>query len=353
MGESRFWVYSILTALAACDELPPDSTVFDIALSSPETVISLESELLGQPSDLAVAPDGRLWVADVRGHRLLTVAPDGSDPVYVGQEGEGPGEFRAPSGIVAGEDRVRVIDMANGRVQDYALDGSHIADWLVPVPLNSGPSAADLGGRLIASSSGTDSALATVHFLGETDPATALKLGPLITRGSTFFDMTSIKNRIAEGDVPDEMRNFVIPIGGHDGVTWLLVETETEVRKYGADGALQWQQALDGPEVEAARADFFRRNNEDDNPSRVFPLVTMRDAAEVDGALWVLMWTAPGAPAVFYILDADDGTTIGRVSVPTPDVASGFTIDMRARRLYIAIADEASVLAVDITDVRW
>ena len=40
--------------------------------------VFLDSEALEAPSTMAVAPDGKLWLGDLQGQTLLTIAPDGT-----------------------------------------------------------------------------------------------------------------------------------------------------------------------------------------------------------------------------------------------------------------------------------
>jgi hypothetical protein len=81
------------------------------------TFITTESELIGAATDMTVAPDGRLYIADYTLKHVLSVAPDGTDPVIIGRDGSGPGEFSMPVTLSATTDTVRVFDMAHGSVQ--------------------------------------------------------------------------------------------------------------------------------------------------------------------------------------------------------------------------------------------
>ena len=80
------------------------------------------------PNALAIAPDGSLWVADSRNHRIRRIAPNGrvsteagsGDPGGAGGRADGPAaqaQFRYPSGIAVGQDgAVYVADTGNHRV---------------------------------------------------------------------------------------------------------------------------------------------------------------------------------------------------------------------------------------------
>ncbi len=56
------------------------------------------AELYG-PRGIAVAPNGRVWVADTGNHRIVSYGPLLDDPRIVGKKGGRPGEFASPIGI--------------------------------------------------------------------------------------------------------------------------------------------------------------------------------------------------------------------------------------------------------------
>src|SRR5690606_8994354 len=271
---------------------------FDIRLPPPTVLVSIESELIGHPSDIDVDASGRVWVADSRSRRLLVVDPAGSEPLLIGREGEGPGEFRAPARLAIADTLVHVIDATNSRVQQYRLDGTHVTDRRIGDNMIGG-GAVSRDGDVVAPTSGVDSALARVYALAD---STRRSIGaPIVAPG--VWNFTAMKAEIAQGRVPDQFRNTVTPVFGADGTVWLLVQTEAEVRRYDADGRLVWSRVLDVPEIEEAQREFFRRNAEEERPSVIVPLYTMAAAREVGDKLWVLMQAAEESrEAVFYIL---------------------------------------------------
>lgn len=319
--------------------------VFDIHLPPPTVLVSLESELIGHPTDIDVDASGRVWVADSRNRRLLVVDPAGGEPRLIGREGEGPGEFRAPARLAIADTLVHVVDAGNARVQQYRLDGTHVADHLIGDPMIGG-GAVSRDGDVVAPTLGRDSALARVHALRD---APGRFIGaPIVTPAPWNF--TAMKAEIAQGRVPDQFRNAVTPVFGADGTVWLLVQTEAEVRRYDADGRLVWSRVLDVPEIEEARREFFRRNAEEERPSVIVPLYTMVAAREVGDKLWVLMQAAEESrEAVFYILDRETGDMLGRLSVDVPAAVNRFAVDTVRSRLYLAVPAEAALLAVDGT----
>ena len=88
------------------------------------------------PRDMAVAPDGSLYVADTLNHRIQHISPDGSVLQVWGtyadlSRGDAPGgTFYEPWGVAVGPDgSVYVTDTWNHRVQRFTSEGEFIAMW--------------------------------------------------------------------------------------------------------------------------------------------------------------------------------------------------------------------------------
>ncbi len=82
------------------------------------------AELYG-PRGVAVAPNGRVWVADTGNHRIVNYGPLLDDPRIVGKKGGRPGEFASPIGIAASPGgEIYVGDTGNRRIQVLHPDGS-------------------------------------------------------------------------------------------------------------------------------------------------------------------------------------------------------------------------------------
>jgi hypothetical protein len=79
-----------------------------------------------RPIGLAVGPGDSIYVADRDAHRIVVYDPAGHPVRIIGREGDGPGEFRELSAIVAdGEGRLWVAESI--RLQLLDLDGSCVA----------------------------------------------------------------------------------------------------------------------------------------------------------------------------------------------------------------------------------
>ncbi len=83
------------------------------------------------PTDVAVAPDGEIYVSDGYGNSAVhRFAASGEHMATWGRPGSGPGEFTTPHAIwVDRAERVLVADRENDRVQLFDRDGRFIEAW--------------------------------------------------------------------------------------------------------------------------------------------------------------------------------------------------------------------------------
>jgi DNA-binding beta-propeller fold protein YncE len=86
------------------------------------------------PSDVLVAPNGTIFVADGHGDktnaRIVKLASDGKFIKAWGQQGSGPGDFDVPHGLAMDSlGRLFVADRSNDRIQIFDQDGKFLADW--------------------------------------------------------------------------------------------------------------------------------------------------------------------------------------------------------------------------------
>jgi DNA-binding beta-propeller fold protein YncE len=83
------------------------------------------------PTDLALAPNGDLYVTDGYGNaRVHRFTPQGELLHSWGAPGRGPGQFQIPHGIaIDRQGRVYVADRENSRIQRFTLEGEYLDEW--------------------------------------------------------------------------------------------------------------------------------------------------------------------------------------------------------------------------------
>ena len=90
-----------------------------------------DSETFDQPSDVAVAPNGDVFVSD--GHvnsRIVKFSKGGKFIKTWGKKGAGPGEFDLPHALAFdSRGRLFVGDRGNSRIQIFDQEGTFLAEW--------------------------------------------------------------------------------------------------------------------------------------------------------------------------------------------------------------------------------
>lgn len=92
------------------------------------------TDVFNKPSDMLVAPDGSIFVAD--GHdaggnnRIIKFDNDGNYLMQWGETGGDHGQFRDPHALAMdSQGRLFVGDRGNSRLQIFTQDGEHLSTW--------------------------------------------------------------------------------------------------------------------------------------------------------------------------------------------------------------------------------
>lgn len=101
-----------------------------------QTTVESAAGPFNQPTKLAVAPDGRLVVADGYGNaRVHWFDGDGRYLTSWGQPGSQPGQFRLPHSVCFdGSERLLVADRENDRIQVFDGEGAILDIWPIQRP---------------------------------------------------------------------------------------------------------------------------------------------------------------------------------------------------------------------------
>ena len=92
-----------------------------------------DGPIFGLVSDLCLDREGNLYVADRQLSQVTVFGPDGQVKGHIGQEGDGPGEFRMPYRVhVTPGDEVWVLTSRFGFISRFSQAGEYLGDIRIP-----------------------------------------------------------------------------------------------------------------------------------------------------------------------------------------------------------------------------
>jgi hypothetical protein len=86
---------------------------------------------LAFPSDILVLGDS-VWIIDNGNDRMVVLDRGLRVLEVIGREGEGPGEFQAPTAVRASPGGVTTVDMGNARFTEFDRTGRYVRSWPAP-----------------------------------------------------------------------------------------------------------------------------------------------------------------------------------------------------------------------------
>ena len=139
------------------------------------------------PADVAVAPNGDIFVVDGHGNnRVVKFNKDGEFVMSWGEAGTGPGQFNEPHSVAFdSQGRLFVGDRVNERIQVFNQNGQYLAEWP----------------GIMAS--GMDITEDDVIYVADYQ----LRLGIVIANANDFTEIGFIENAMPEGVTVDGMGN--------------------------------------------------------------------------------------------------------------------------------------------------
>jgi len=139
------------------------------------------------PADVAVAPNGDIFVVDGHGNnRVVKFNKDGEFIMSWGEAGTGPGQFNEPHCLAFdSQGRLFVGDRVNERIQVFDQNGRYLAEWT----------------GIMAS--GMDITEDDVIYVADYQ----LRMGIVIANASDFSEIGFIENAMPEGVTVDRMGN--------------------------------------------------------------------------------------------------------------------------------------------------
>jgi DNA-binding beta-propeller fold protein YncE len=311
-----------------------------LTLTDIDTLIGLEGGALAKPYELTTDDQGRIYVTDADSSTIKVFSAEGGYLHSIGRRGAGPGELDTPRSVRVRGDTVWVVNGGNGRLELFRTDGPYLASRLLPPGALAAAVDIGVGGALLVTTNGRDSALAVRY---DSAGAVVGRVGQPVAPPAEVWDFPAIKQRLASGEVPDALRNSALPVLAADGAVWLFLQTEGVLHRFPENDSREWSLSLDEPEFARIREEVVRLNRADSNPSRfVQPLLAV--TAQVVGSdLWLLL-RMPEAEGTVFLVVGVDGALRRRVAVPGARAIRGFAVSPDRRRLYLLAYDAAAVL---------
>ena len=96
-----------------------------------EPAEAMSGDPFNRPTDVEVALDGTLYIADGYGNaRIHHFTATGDHLNSWGEPGEGPGQFRIPHSVCQDNaGNIYVADRENSRIQIFTPDGQYVTEW--------------------------------------------------------------------------------------------------------------------------------------------------------------------------------------------------------------------------------
>ncbi len=119
-----------------------DSKSGDLSIFGPDgTLVRRLPAVAAQGNGIAVGPDGRIWIAHTGGNRVVVLQPDGSKPRTITGGADGTrARFEQPVDVaVAPDGTVYVIDL-KGRIAQLDAAGQVVQEWPVQIGIARGGS---------------------------------------------------------------------------------------------------------------------------------------------------------------------------------------------------------------------
>jgi hypothetical protein len=328
-----------LTLLAAC-AAERRNGISETSITEVDTLVTAESEMLARPTEIATDDRGNVYVLDAGDASIYVLDSSGIKLRSIGGEGSGPGELRMPRSLRIVGDTIRILDVGNGRIQNFTTDGVPIGTAAMPGGATSGAVSFAADGSALVALNGSDSALAQRY-----DPSGTAgpRLGVPIAPPSAMWDFIAIKEEIRQGTIPAVIRNIVLPVLANDGSCWLLLQAEGRVQRYAPSDEMLWDIAFALPEFTAIRQQNVERNLADSAAFRFTPLSYFVQGQVIGDALWILLRQPESEPSLVLVV-AEDGSLQRRILFPTAQGVRGFALDKERRLVYLLVYQDATVL---------
>jgi hypothetical protein len=337
--------YILPTLLFVGMSAPPEQSVFD---QPPDTLISTAAGTIGGITDLLVAPNGSIYLADQLANGVHVVGSDGRFVRTIGREGQGPGEFRRPGSLVVWRDTLGVLDRGNNRLQLLSLDGEPLVTHAIGGPnpgaafTRVGPAWLTLRPTLGAQFPGMGITSGELLLAATIDGTVRARIGRAEGVSPNPLRISEERRLIAEGGIPTIFLNNAAAWANADGDLWMMIPARATVARFDPAGRPLWSVAVEDPAFEEVYERFVAANAEA-GPNAMPPLRYLLDAELIGDELWVLLGQSMDGAAVIRILRAN-GSSGSQMTFSAVTGAGLFAVDTARRLVYFVRPETADLL---------
>jgi hypothetical protein len=204
--------------------------------------------MLYRPTDIAVAEDGSIFIADRGAHDIKAFAPDGSFRRTLGKQGQGPGEFTGLRYLAIAGDMLVAYDTRNTRFSVWTLAGEHVADHKPPAARNLSSLLGLADGTLIWTHTQINDDRTTRQLLVRST-ISGEELGILLDRaGSPLREVSAEDPRAMLQTMLEWLEDprFLVAVGNED-VAYFSPGTAYQLLAMSSDGTPRWALRRAGP----------------------------------------------------------------------------------------------------------
>lgn len=341
---SRTPPFILIGWLLGCNAEVRHIEPLDVRIEQWDVLITPDDSDVGIVYDMDVAPDGSLWLADGPNAQIIRVDPADGTRTAFGGSGDGPGEFRLPTTIVARDDGVVVLDLGTHRVSRFTSRGDFV-DVVATYADLVGPMAINGHGDALSPGMGYGGGLA--ELLRPSESGTWI--GELVVTPVSKPYLVLQQEAVRTNEVPQNFRNLVIPAIADDRRTWLVLHVEGEVRAFDPSSQLVWSQRLPPSAVETSTADYLRRINEPAKPNTFAIPNGVSMARLVGEELWIVCSLFTADESGILVLDAATGELRATYRLPRRGRLM-IAVDSERRKLFLATPDEGTVAVAPLPE---
>lgn len=255
-----------------------------------ETVISTESELLGEPREIVSLDEQHLAVYDHGLKQIIIFNNDGNKQYEFGNVGEGPGEWDAMSGaadlnFLGG--RFFTTNRSRFIFDLFDKEGDHLKSIPFQQYLNYSHKTLLPDDKLLVATHGRENALAAILDLNK-EGKMIQKIGSPESEYSEGRNFEQERIAYSNGVIPKNALNEALVAKGKEGY-FLFMNASGELRHYSDDGELIMQQEI--PEnIKSARFGYVvTQNREVVREHTVMPLEYAQEMQVRNGLIYLFM----------------------------------------------------------------